>query len=62
MTLKYTAYKRRWGAMHTVTAGAITEAWAEYNDGTTEHIGVVVNDDVTDELESTPAKYTHTFA
>ena len=49
MTLKYTTYKRPWGAMHTVTAGAITEAWAEYNDGTTEPIGLV-HDDVTDEV------------
>ena len=61
MTPKYTTYQRPWGAMHTVTAGAITEAWAEYNDGTTEPIGLV-HDDVTDELESTPAKHTHTFA
>ena len=61
MTLKYTTYKRPWGVMHTVKAGAMTEAWAEYNDGTTEPIGVV-HDDVTDELKATPAKYTHTFA
>ena len=49
MKLKYTTYTRPWGAMHTVKAGAMTEAWAEYNDGTTEHIGVV-HDDITDEV------------
>lgn len=47
--MEYKAEKRPWGTVHTVTAGAITEAWAEYNDGTTEPIGVV-HDDVTDEV------------